>query len=362
MVTTASRRPRQARRSTEGGARPQSAGNVLKVGAAALALAALLNSETLLDLAERQPPDSFTHDVGTAVFEPLHRVAELTFLDRPGEWIDDIRGLNTEAETGFDELAAGGETTTGTGDSGDPAVEPATGSSVAPTAPPTTPVPLPPSADNPLRVYIAGDSLAQGWGEVLHGQLSESDVYEVESRTKASTGLTRPDFFNWPDQLQDDVEDFNPQVVVVTFGGNDGQQLKDDDGDVYHWDDPEWSQIYAERTGAVMDYLSSGGRKLIWVGVPNAKDESLNHRMEIIRAAVMAEAAKRPQVSYIDSYDLFRGPAGGYADYVIDEDGVARPMRANDGYHMNFDGYQRWARQVKQEIDERLIELGGQPG
>jgi len=361
MATTASRGPRAVRRTTEGGARPLAAGNVVKVGGAALLLAALLNSESLLELAERQPPGSFTNRLGTAVFEPLHRIAELTMLDRPGEWIDDVRGLNHEASTGFDELAAG---------VGPAEPAPVTGvafpgesvPSVAPTAPPTTPAPGPPTADNPLRIYLAGDSLAQGWGEVLQGQLAKSDIYEVEDHVKSSTGLTRPDFFNWPDALQDDVESFQPQVVVVTFGGNDGQPLRDDEGDYHDVGEPEWAAVYGARTGAVMDYLGAGERKLIWVGVPNAKSESLNERMEVIRGVAMAEAQKRPNVAYIDSWALFQGPAGGFAEYIIDDDGVAKPMRANDGYHMSFTGYERWAREVKAEIDAQLVALGGEPG
>jgi hypothetical protein len=355
MATTTSRRPKPAGpHPTEGGARPLAAGNVLKVGAGALVLAALLNSESLLELAERQPPGSWTNDIGTAVFEPLHRAAELTLLDRPGEWIDDLRGLNREATTGFDELAAGAgvpSTATSTPAEGAP--------SVPPTAPPTTPPPGPPTADNPLRVYLAGDSLAQGWGEVLQGQLAKSDIYDVEENVRASTGLTRPDFFNWPDALQDDVESYQPQVAVVTFGGNDGQPLKDDNGDVHDVTDPEWAAVYAARTGAVMDYLSAGGRKLIWVGVPNAKGESLNQRMDIIRRVAKAEAEKRPQVTYVDSWALFQGSGGGFAEYIIDRDGVAKPMRANDGYHMTFAGYERWARAVKEEIDRQLAALGG---
>ncbi len=357
MATTASRRPKPVRRSTEGGARPLAAGNVVKVGAAALVLAALLNSESLLDLAERQPPGSWTNEVGTALFEPLHRTAELTMLDRPGEWIDDLRGLNDEATTGFDELAAGaGGPTTAT------SAPPAAGATVPPTAPPTAPPPGPPTPDNPLRIYLAGDSLAQGWGEVLQGQLAQSDIYDVDEHVRAATGLTRPDYFNWPDALQDDVESYQPQVAVVTFGGNDGQPLKDDEGDVHDVTEPEWAEVYASRTGAVMDYLSAGGRKLIWVGVPNAKSESLNLKMEIIRRVAKAEAEKRPDVAYVDSWALFQGPGGGYAEYVIDEDGVARAMRANDGYHMTFAGYERWAGAVKAEIDKQLVALGGTPG
>ena len=269
-------------------------------------------------------------------------------LDRPGEWIDDLRGLNHEATTGFDELAAGAgvpSTATSTPAAGRPFPPPRRRPRCRPDCPRRTTRCAPTSPVTPL---------AQGWGEVLQGQLAKSDIYDVEEHVRASTGLTRPDFFNWPDALQDDVESHQPQVVVVTFGGNDGQPLKDDNGDVHDVTDPEWAAVYAARTGAVMDYLSAGGRKLIWVGVPNAKSDSLNQRMDIIPAGRQGGGREAPAghaCRLLGPPPGVRG--GGFAEYIIDQDGVAKPMRANDGYHMTFAGYERWPA-LKEEIDRQL--------
>ena len=55
--------------------RPMSAGQVLIVGVIAFGLAALLNSQTLLDMANRQPFNSASRDIALAITKPLHSIA-----------------------------------------------------------------------------------------------------------------------------------------------------------------------------------------------------------------------------------------------------------------------------------------------
>src|SRR2546421_12706703 len=72
--------------------RPMSAGHVVLVGAIALGVAALLTSQTLLDMANRQPFNSATRGIALALTKPLHSVANALQLTRPGEAIADVRG------------------------------------------------------------------------------------------------------------------------------------------------------------------------------------------------------------------------------------------------------------------------------
>src|SRR5436190_19649372 len=83
----ATKPPRRAPRD-----RPMSAGQVLIVGAIALGLAALLNSQTLLDMANRQPFNSASRHIALAITKPLHSIASAFQLTRPGEAIADVRG------------------------------------------------------------------------------------------------------------------------------------------------------------------------------------------------------------------------------------------------------------------------------
>jgi hypothetical protein len=77
---------------------------------------------------------------------------------------------------------------------------------------------------------------------------------QPEPEYKISSGLLRPEFFDWPAYLASEMALHDPQIVVFMVGANDayvGMPL----------------DTYRTRVAAVMDQLS--GRRLIWVGQPN---------------------------------------------------------------------------------------------
>jgi uncharacterized protein len=336
-----------------------SAGQVLIVGGIAFGIAALLNSQTLLDMANRQPFDSATRGLALAVTKPLHSIASAFQLTRPGDAIADIRGR----ESGSDTFAFA--TTTTVAGAARPAAT-GTGAAVAPAAAPTTTPPSSaphvPTKEDKLRLYIAGDSQAQGFGESLERLAGGTGLVAPTLDFKVSSGLTRPDFFDWPKRLQDQVRKLRPDIVVIDFGGNDAQQIKTADGNTYDPSDPHWLDEYARRVGQTMDFLIQDGRKVIWVGTPNARDDSFTARLTVLRQAVMQEAAKRPQVSFVDVWAMFQSPSGGYADYIVDDDGQAKLMRQNDGFHLNLDGANKLARAIEAQIEKEITARGGKLG
>jgi hypothetical protein len=88
-----------------------------------------------------------------------------------------------------------------------------------------------------------------------------------------------------------------------------------------------------------MDYLSSEGRTLVWVGIPNDDSPDVTLRLRVQDETVRAEAAKRPQVKFIDTWNRFSGREGGWAEFVIDpRDNQAKDVRAEDGFHLNIVG------------------------
>lgn len=215
-----------------------------------------------------------------------------------------------------------------------------------------------PTGDDPARVYIAGDSDAGNLGPPLQGILEDTGVVESKLFYKVSSGLTRPDFFDWPAQLQRDIPDYDPDIVVVTFGGNDAQDVTIA-GRSYPVDTPEWKAEYARRVGSVMDYLSADGRTLVWVGIPNAESGDFRDRLNILQEVTKAEAAARPDVVYIDTWNIFVGASGGYAAYIIDpRDQQGKLVRADDGFHLNVVGSEILAIRVGEAVVAELVERG----
>jgi uncharacterized protein len=355
---------RQRRRFLPNGNRPLAAGQILVVGAVALGLAALLNAETIRDTFDRMPQGSTVRSVGLRFADPLYDVSRALRFDRPGEEVDALRGSDQGGSGTFafdtaTTTSPGTTTPAGTtapaGPGSVPAVDATT--TVPATAPPTVDT-GPPTADDPAVLYIAGDSDAGTIGPSLQRLATETGVVESVLDYKVSSGLTRPDFFDWPKHLQAKIPQVQPDIVVVTFGGNDAQGLRMGDKS-YQVGAPEWSKEYERRVGATMDYLSADGRTLIWVGIPNAESEDLTSRLTVQRDAVLAAAAARPEVIVVDAWPMFSGVNGGYADYV-NVDGQYKLVRADDGFHLNQAGADVLAAAVNDKVVEVLEQRGAQ--
>jgi uncharacterized protein len=321
------------------------------MGLVAYAGAALLNSITLVRMAERQRLGSWERALYLDLTRPLHSLSEALLLDRPHHAIDDIRGkiTSTPATT-----APTNSTTPSTTPLPNDTTVPATPTTPTTAAPVETTVPAPrvPTADDPLRLWIGGDSEAQALGAALEAITSQKGVIKATLEYKVSSGLSRPDYFDWPAELARVVAETNgPEVMVVIFGGNDAQPLQLADGKVYDVTDQTWQDEYRRRVGAAMDLMGAAGRKVIWVGPPNAKSAKFTSRLAVLSQIYTEEAAKRPDsIKFLDSRILFSDANGGYTAYLPDASGKQVLMRTQDGFHLSIAGANRLGRAVYTQL------------
>jgi hypothetical protein len=224
-----------------------------------------------------------------------------------------------------------------------------------------------PTRANPAELLIFGDSDAGAFGPYLKQLMDQTGIVSTKLDYKTSTGLARPDFFDWPAHMHQALPAVNPDIVVVTFGGNDAQALRNADRTwaVAHKpgvgkNDTDWKAEYGKRVGQVMDYLGGDNRTLIWVGIPNAASPATTARMKVQDEVVRAEAAKRPKkVVYIDTWLRFSGRNNGYGEYVIDpRDGVGKDVRATDGFHLNVTGAEILALDIAEAVRTQLRARG----
>lgn len=216
----------------------------------------------------------------------------------------------------------------------------------------------PPSAANSVKLLIAGDSDAGTFGPYLESLLSDTGMVTTELDYKVSSGLSRPDFFNWPQHFRETIPTVAASIVVVTFGGNDPQGLANVDGNFIvgmptgeSGGDLEWRAEYGRRVGEVMDFLAADGRTLVWVGIPNDDNPDVTARLDVQNEVVRAEIAKRPNVVFVDTWKRFSGRNGNWAEFVIDpRDGVGKDVRADDGFHLNEAGAQIQALDITEVI------------
>jgi lysophospholipase L1-like esterase len=310
--------------------RPMAAGHVIVVGVVALLVGALLNAPGIRKTALGQPV-GWRRDLATAFANPLYDLSHALHADRLREDLKDLLGRSSD-DTVNSRLPS------------------------PTTAPPgPTPTTLPPrlgySPFHPLRLWLGGDSLADTPGSSLIDQLSTNRAVGIIGPvdTHISTGLARPEVFNWPAYLKTIVTNDQPNAVVLTFGANDDQTLTGDGGGE-PFGSPAWQNEYRRRIGGLMDAVTSTGThpRLFFVGIPPVKDTArFTDRYVLINNIVNSEAKARPgRVYYVDTVSALGTTTGGYTDYLANPDGTVVLVRTADGVHFTRAGGDRIAAKV----------------
>ncbi|MDW3218439.1 MAG: DUF459 domain-containing protein [Acidimicrobiales bacterium] len=302
-----------------------------------LLLATLLTSGKIVEIAERQEFGP-TRDRQVAVAEGIDRVANFLSLNRPYDWIRDVRGAGEDAAEridSIDEVAADAGLDDDPTDD-DPMVEPgddpvtSSTSSTTTTTVPDGPIRVVDDSA-PLTVFVGGDSQAEYLADAI---TTESDLaLDVEVQHEISTSLARPDYFNWPARLREVDADSNPEAVVLFIGANDHQDMTDADGNRLVEGSPEWQAEWSRRLGITFDLLEKDGRHVFWVTQPPMRDGGLDDGIEQINALAAVVIAERDFVSAIDIWPLFGGD-GGYAQRIVGPDGDQIRARIDDGVHL----------------------------
>jgi len=339
-------------RSDEGPRRRQwSAGHALVVCVLALAIGLLLNAPGIHKSAYNKS-DGWQRDVALALTGPLAGVSHALLLDRPRKGVQALVG-----RSGDDEIHT---------DIGLPAPAPA-GKPSRPATPATPPVSTPSkrrklafSPKRKLRIWVAGDSLVITPGYAIVRAAGTSPAMEPVGTVdgRVATGLTRPDVFNWFDEIRARVKELRPRAVVLGFGGNDDKAymtgLPDGTsiGDFGSW---SWRREYARRVGGLMDAINRAGAFVVWIGLPQTRSAAQTQRFDVVNAVVEKEARKREgRATYVDTYTMFAGDDGGFAQYLADGSGQLRKVRADDGVHFEREGGDMIARVVLKALNRQF--------
>jgi hypothetical protein len=370
--------PRPARRTSTsgggsgsgGGRRLWPAGYAFLILLGALVIGSFLNAQGLRKTAYNMEP-GIGRDLAMALTKPLVEVSAFLRLDRPRQGIQEVIGrggadtidtavvvfpATPEESEGTETTATPGATTeasTGTtpGDTG--------GAGGASTGKAEQPAPAK-QAFTPkkrLRVWVAGDSLAITPGQSIERILGANKAINplgVDGRV--STGLERPDVFNWFTHIPQELRRLDPKVVVLTFGANDdhGYMTGLPEGvDVDDFATKAWVKEYRRRVGGLMNSITRDGRLLIWIGVPITRSAEQSERFRVLNTVYQTEAAKRPgKVFFVNTYKLFQDDKGNFADYLPSPNGQLVHVRAPDGVHFQPEGGDWIAREVLRDIRE----------
>jgi uncharacterized protein len=208
-----------------------------------------------------------------------------------------------------------------------------------------------PTTADPLRVLIIGDSLGLDMGGALQYDLAATGVVSASLDARESTGLTRPDYFDWPAELQSDLKKVDPQVVVVMMGANDAQDFLGPPDVPYS--SPQWNTMYSQRASQFMKIAQSGGAAVIWIGMPPMQNPGLSAQMNDIDAVDQGAAARQtPLVHYLSTWTVLGTPQGGYTAFITNGAGQVVNIRTPDGTHLTPGGSQVAAQLAMNELSQ----------
>ena len=299
---------------------------VLALGLGAFALWFLLFAPTLQHDAQVSPVGT-RRTVSMDITGPVAALSRALQLSH----IVSVTGRTNRLPGGTVGLTVAGPTA-----SGQKGTKPAPhGATTTPTTAPANP--KMPTAAQPLRVLIVGDSIGLDLGGPLQSDLAGTGVVNAALDARESTGLTRPDYFNWPTELTSDIAQVHPQVVVIMIGGNDAQDFPGPPDVPYT--SPEWNTLYAQRVAQFMQIAKSGGATVIWVGMPPMENPGLSAQMQDVNAVVQQQAvATKPPVVFLSTDKTLGTPQGGYTAFVTNAAGQVINVRAPDGTHLTVGG------------------------
>jgi hypothetical protein len=210
-------------------------------------------------------------------------------------------------------------------------------------------------ADGATVLMIGSSMMGGGFGLYLGQDLEREFGCTIDRRAKASSGLARPDFYDWIKLGAKAREEAKPDVVVCMFGGNDGQGIflgRKHDPEWYRYGEPGWIPEYRRRVNMFADAVAPDRERLFWLGMPQVSSEKLCSRVAEMNEVYEVEMSLRPNARFVSTWDALT-VKGGYSDHIV-IDGTRTRVRSGDGVHVTPTGAHLLADYVRPYISAAL--------
>ena len=203
-----------------------------------------------------------------------------------------------------------------------------------------------PGAEKLEKVYLLGSStMGSVLGPMLQVRLDKELGVRAKRWGKASSGLARPDYHDWPKLTPGLMNKHKPQVVVISLGTNDNQPIFKKAGSWVKTDNPRWKDEYAARVRAMLEKVAGEDRErsIIWLGPTRFDARNSRTLGPVVSAAIREEIeAFDGRAIYVDAFaattDARRRPITTFKQPGVRE---PQPARTSDGIHLTTDAV-RW--------------------
>jgi len=208
------------------------------------------------------------------------------------------------------------------------------------------------SDDGPTRVLLVGDSVMHQLGDALTDQVPRG--VNVRNEAVWGSGLLSPWFVDWPANLNDLLDRYDPDVVVFLFVGNynfggpheyetaSGVRIPDRTAPAFF---RAW-QAQAEH----MTERASEDAEVAWILPPPMSGPDGQAVVNGLRRGY-EKVADDTGAELIDADDVLARDDGSFMARGTNADGQAVPLRSPDGVHLAPAGAARLAALVDDHLD-----------
>lgn len=202
------------------------------------------------------------------------------------------------------------------------------------------------------KVLVVGDFVAGSLADGLDEAFQTTPGIVVESRASGSSGLVREDYFNWQKTLPTYIGELKPDLVIVSLGANDRQQMVIGDGKEKFRTDA-WLAEYTKRASALAAAARASGTPLLWVGMPAFQSTAMTADMVTFNTLFRTETEKAGG-TFVDVWDGFVDEAGKFVITGSDVNGQQVRLRGSDGINLTKAGKRKLAFYAEKDIRKIL--------
>ena len=179
------------------------------------------------------------------------------------------------------------------------------------------------------------------------------------STAASRPGSTRPDVFNWFEEIRKRVKELRPKVVVLGFGANDDKAYMTglpEGVSIDAFGGSVWRREYARRVGGLMDVINRAGGFVVWIGLPQTRSPEQTQRFDVVNAVAQKEAreARGPRRVHRHVHDVRRATTAATRSSCRTARGRLRKVRADDGVHFEREGGDMIAREVLKAMNRAV--------
>jgi hypothetical protein len=191
---------------------------------------------------------------------------------------------------------------------------------------------------------IAGDSfvaVSGGFGDIAEQQLAELPDIAVLRQGKVSSGLSRPDFYDWRQAAQTAISKFKPNIVIVMMGTNDAQSFEiweNQKKRILAYGTIEWDAQYQNRTQSFIEQFTDNNAVVYWIGLPIMRNQVYDQKIRHLSQLQENAAKNNPQAKFLSAAELMGGNEPGYQPFAPDGNNIMRATRNPDGIHLSYFG------------------------